>query len=93
MVDAVRCVLEMQTEMTARGTAFAEDRRIAFRVGVNVGDIIADGDDIFGDGVNVAARLLDLTLALGRGAIAGLACSVPFPGARCDLRAQEMKTT
>ena len=57
VVDAVRCVIEVQTAMAAQVADVPEDRRIAFRVGVNVGDIISDGDDIFGDGVNIAARL------------------------------------
>ena len=56
-VDAVRCAVEIQREMAARNANTAEDRRIAFRVGVNVGDVILDGDDLYGDGVNVAARL------------------------------------
>ena len=43
--------------MIDRDSEMAEDRRIRFRVGINLGDIIADGDDIFGDGVNIAARL------------------------------------
>jgi len=57
VVDAVRCVIEVQTAMAAQVADVPEDRRIALRVGVNVGDIISDGDDIFGDGVNIAARL------------------------------------
>src|ERR1700736_3537539 len=57
VVDAVRCAAEIQRAMADRDTEMAEDRRIKFRIGINLGDIIADGDDIFGDGVNVAARL------------------------------------
>jgi adenylate cyclase len=57
VVDAVRCAAEIQQAMTDRDAAMAEDRRIKFRIGINLGDIIADDDDIFGDGVNVAARL------------------------------------
>jgi len=57
VVDAVRCAAEVQTAMVAATAEVAEDRRIAFRIGVNLGDIILDGDDIFGDGVNIAARL------------------------------------
>jgi len=56
-VDALRCAVEVQDGMRARNAAIAPDRRIEFRIGVNVGDIIIDGDDILGDGVNVAARL------------------------------------
>ena len=57
VVDAVRCAVEMQRGMIDREGQIAEDQRIRFRVGVNLGDIIIDGGDIFGDGVNVAARL------------------------------------
>jgi class 3 adenylate cyclase len=57
VVDAVRCAVDVQRGMGERNAGAAADRRIDFRVGINVGDIIIDGDDIFGDGVNVAARL------------------------------------
>ena len=60
VVDAVRCVVEVQTAMAAKVADVPEDRRIAFRTGVNIGDIIIDGDDIFGDGVNIAARLQEI---------------------------------
>jgi adenylate cyclase len=60
VVNAVRCVVEVQTEMAQRTAGVTEDRRVAFRIGVNIGDIIVDGDDIFGDGVNVAARLQEI---------------------------------
>ena len=56
-VDAVRCVVELQAAMAAHNAGVPEERRIVFRIGVNLGDIISEGDDIFGDGVNVAARL------------------------------------
>jgi len=57
VVDAVRCAVGVQRGMVARNAEIAADKRIEFRMGVNVGDIIIDGGDIFGDGVNVAARL------------------------------------
>jgi TolB-like protein/class 3 adenylate cyclase/Tfp pilus assembly protein PilF len=57
VVDAVRCAAEMQRGMIDREPDLPDERRILFRVGINLGDVIADGDDIFGDGVNVAARL------------------------------------
>jgi adenylate cyclase len=57
VVDAVRCAVDVQRGMVARNAEIANDKRIQFRIGVNVGDIIIDGGDIFGDGVNVAARL------------------------------------
>src|SRR5258707_15832 len=56
-VDAVRCATEIQRTMAARNAAIPEDRRIEFRIGINVGDIIIDEGDIYGDGVNIAARL------------------------------------
>jgi adenylate cyclase len=57
VVDAVRCAVVTQGEVARRNTDLAEDRRIRFRIGINLGDIIIDAGDIFGDGVNVAARL------------------------------------
>ena len=57
VVDAVRCAAEVQRTMADRNTKTAEDRRITFRIGVNLGDVIAEADDIYGDGVNIAARL------------------------------------
>ena len=57
VVDAVRCAVEIQRAMVDRNAAVPEDKRIIFRIGVNLGDVIADGDDIYGDGVNIAARL------------------------------------
>ena len=56
-VDAVRCAIEIQRAMPERNAEVPSDKKIEFRIGINVGDIIVDGDDIFGDGVNVAARL------------------------------------
>src|SRR6266852_14299 len=57
VVDAVRCAVEVQCGMAERNTGVPQDKRIVFRVGINVGDIIIDGNDIFGDGVNIAVRL------------------------------------
>jgi len=57
VVDAVRCAVELQREMIARNAAAPAQRRIEFRMGINVGDIIVEDGDIFGDGVNIAARL------------------------------------
>src|ERR1041385_8100875 len=56
-VDAVRCAMEIQHAMAQRNAAISEDRRIEFRIGINVGDIIIDEGDIYGDGVNIAARV------------------------------------
>jgi len=60
VVDAVRCAVDLQRGMAARNEGIVPDQRLDFRIGVNVGDIIIDGDDIFGDGVNVAARLQEV---------------------------------
>ena len=57
VVDAVRCAVEVQREMAERNADVPSDSRIEFRMGINLGDIIKDGRDIHGDGVNVAARL------------------------------------
>jgi adenylate cyclase len=57
VVEAVGCAVEVQHGMVERNADVPEDKRITFRVGVNLGDIIIDGDDIHGDGVNIAARL------------------------------------
>jgi adenylate cyclase len=57
VVDAVRCAVEIQREMIDRNADFPEDRRIVFRFGISLGDVIVEPDDIHGDGVNVAARL------------------------------------
>ena len=72
IVDAVGCAVSVQRGMIDRNEPVPEDKRIVFRIGINVGDIIIDGDDIFGDGVNVAARLEALCepggLCISRGA-------------------------
>src|SRR6266403_4125761 len=57
VVDAVRCAVEVQRGMAEANAAIPPEKRIEFRIGINLGDVIADGGDIFGDGVNVAARL------------------------------------
>ncbi len=60
VVDAVQCAAEIQRAMADRNEGIPEEKRILFRIGVNVGDIIVEGDDIHGNGVNVAARLESL---------------------------------
>jgi adenylate cyclase len=57
VVDAVRCAVDIQRGMADRNAEVPADRRIELRIGINVGDIISDDNDIYGDGVNVAARL------------------------------------
>jgi len=56
-VDAARCAIEIQREMASQNASIPAEFRIEFRIGIHVGDIIIDDDDIFGDGVNIAARL------------------------------------
>ena len=57
VVDAVECAVAVQTVMAERNEGVPQDRRMLFRIGINLGDILIEGDDILGDGVNVAARL------------------------------------
>ena len=59
-VEAVTCAIAVQQGVASRNANVAEDKRLVFRVGINVGDIISEDGDIFGDGVNVAARLESL---------------------------------
>jgi adenylate cyclase len=56
-VDATRCAVEIQRGMAERNASLAEDKRIELRIGIHIGDVIIEDDDIFGDGVNIAARL------------------------------------
>jgi len=57
VVDAVRCAVEVQRGMAEQNEGIPPEKRIEFRIGINLGDVIAEGEGIFGDGVNVAARL------------------------------------
>jgi len=57
VVDAIRFAVDVQQAMAERNARVPDDRQITYRIGVNIGDIIVEGDDIYGDGVNVAARL------------------------------------
>src|SRR6266581_3207902 len=57
VVDALRCAIHVQAHMAERNSTVPTDRRIEFRIGINVGDIVVEDGDIFGDGVNIAARL------------------------------------
>ena len=65
VVDTVRCAVRMQQEIADRNAELPEQQRMSFRIGINVGDIIAKDGDIFGDGVNIAARLQTLAAAGG----------------------------
>lgn len=57
VVDAVQCAVDIQHAMASRESEVSDDRRIQYRIGINLGDIVLDGDDILGDGVNIAARM------------------------------------
>jgi class 3 adenylate cyclase len=65
VVDAVRCSVEVQKEFKTRNEGLPDQRRMEFRIGVNLGDVIEEGETIYGDGVNVAARLEGLSEAGG----------------------------
>jgi TolB-like protein/class 3 adenylate cyclase len=65
VVDAVRCAVEVQQAMPERNTGVAADSRIELRIGINLGDVIVEGDDLYGDGVNIAARIEALADAGG----------------------------
>ena len=69
VLNAARCAVEIQRGMVERNAGVPEDRHIKFRIGINVGDLIVDGDDFYGDGVNMAARLEGLANP------GGIACS------------------
>lgn len=56
-VEAVRCAMSVQEELRVRNTELPDERRMQFRIGINVGDVLVEGDNLFGDGVNIAARL------------------------------------
>ena len=60
VVNATQCMIEVQQGMAERNQGIEEDRRIVIRIGINLGDIIIEGEDIFGDGVNIAARLQEI---------------------------------
>ena len=65
VVDAVQCAVSVQKEIQSRNAALSENRRMQFRIGINLGDVIEEGDRIYGDGVNIAARLESLADAGG----------------------------
>jgi adenylate cyclase len=71
VVDAVRCAVEVQLAMPERNTGVEGDNRIELRIGINLGDVIVEGDDLYGEGVNIAARIEALADAVG--------CSSPIP--------------
>ena len=81
-VDAVTCAIEVQKQVQEHNTGSPEDSRIQFRIGINVGDIIVEGDDIYGDGVNLAARIQALAdpggIYISRGAAEQVRDKVPI---------------
>src|SRR5881296_1905963 len=87
VVNAVRCAAEIQRGMRDRNTNVPQERRIEFRIGVNLGDVIVQDEDIFGDGVNVAARLESIATP------GGITISGPVRdhiGNRLDLAFEDM---
>jgi adenylate cyclase len=83
VVDAVRCAVEIQRGMRERNAGVPDDRRIEFRIGVNLGDVIVEPNDIYGDGVNVAARLEGLAdpggLCISHTAYDQVRDKIPYP--------------
>lgn len=57
MVDAVNCAVAVQRELAERNAELPENRKMEFRIGVNLGDVVEEGEQIYGDGVNIAARV------------------------------------
>jgi adenylate cyclase len=93
VVDAVRCAAEVQRGMIDRNADQPGERRIELRIGINLGDVIADNDDIFGDGVNVAARLEALAepsgICISRTVREQIRDKLPYPFE--DMGAQKVK--
>src|SRR5881396_3201660 len=65
VVDAVRCAVEIQQELAAKNADLPDQRKMEFRIGLNLGDIVVEGERLYGDGVNIAARLEGLAEAGG----------------------------
>ncbi|MBD8890129.1 adenylate/guanylate cyclase domain-containing protein [Roseibium litorale] len=65
VIEAVQCAVDIQTDLASRNADLPQATRMEFRIGINLGDIMVEGDDIYGDGVNVAARLQELAPAGG----------------------------
>ena len=87
VVDAVRSAVDVQRGMAERNAGVPPEKRIELRIGINVGDIIIDGEDIFGDGVNVAARLEGLAEP---GGICGSARVQEDAAGRLDLAFEDI---
>src|SRR6476469_7745026 len=65
VVDAVRCAVEIQQALTEKNAELPEHRQMQFRIGINLGDVIVEGERLYGDGVNIAARLESLAVPGG----------------------------
>src|SRR6266404_7094672 len=65
VVDAVRCAVEIQQALKEKNAELPEHRQMRFRIGINLGDVVVEGDRLYGDGVNIAARLESLALPGG----------------------------
>ena len=93
VVDAVDCAVAVLQGMAGRNADVPEDKRIIFRIGVNLGDVIIDGDDIYGDRVNIAARIQEIAepggvalSAIAHDQVAGKIEAVFADGGECDLK-------
>jgi adenylate cyclase len=94
VVDALRCAIDIQRTEAERNTGLIEERRLAFRIGINLGDVIVEGDDIHGDGVNFAERLQGLAEPGGI-TISGTAydqVKIKLPVGFADLGEQRVKS-
>jgi len=82
VVDAVQCAVAVQKELQARNAELPENRRMAFRIGINLGDVIEEGGRIYGDGVNITARLESLAkpggICISRAAFDQIETKLPF---------------
>src|SRR5262245_22246089 len=87
VVNAVACAAEIQRAMAGRNLDLPEDEKIALRIGINVGDVIVEGGDVFGDGVNVAARLEGIDPS---GGISLSGAARDHIGNRLDLQFEDM---
>ena len=90
VVEAVRYAVEVQSGAAGQNAGLAPDQQILFRIGINLGDVIVEGDDIYGEGVNVAARLQAIA------PVGGIACRPPSATmwlARCRARSRTWAST
>src|SRR2546425_7108049 len=93
VVDAVECAAEIQRELNSRNAQLPVPRRLEFRIGINLGDVIVEGERIYGDGVNIAARVEALAEAGGISISGTVYDQVKNKLARCSRRPQDRKST